>query len=348
MARTAGLMPGHARPNHSTMKTLLVSSMIGMTACAGSGGGGGGAADLPLIVPPVRAAAPSSFQVAAHAARRAAADGELSATEFRNRFFNPAGGPTEVFQILAGIDARLAEINAGGADRRPACLDQAPVSYTLSVFGQDVPFAAQCYRRFGAAPSGAPAAFMEFGKLDGVSYLFVTGGAARVAARVTPVAGTSDVEVDAWYGVGYTNATCGTDGTFDGCSYAATVIHADPTTRAFEMAVAGIGVGFCGISMRSDGTSIYGAGSIDMGATCRARATLCVSAGDLAAPGACDAITSFTVPALGRNAGAGAHEFGASGYPVMPNITLDGTPTDSLGFGPATAPTEGVGDFDAP
>jgi hypothetical protein len=330
------------------MKTLILSSLIGVMACGAGSGGGDASSELPLIVPPVRAAAPASFQVAAGAARRAAADAGLSATEFRDRFFNPAGGPTEVFQILGAIDGRLAEINDTGSTKQRSCLDQVPVAYTLSVFGQDIPFAAQCYRRFGTTPSGGPAAFMQFGKLDGVTYLFVTGGAARVAARVTPVAGTTDVMVDAWYGVGYTNATCGTDGTFDGCSYAVTEIHADPTTRAFEMAVAGIGVGFCGISMRSDGGSIYGSGSVDMGATCQDPSTLCVSAGDLTAAGACDAITSFTVPALGRKAGAGAHAFGASGYPGMPNVTLDGTATDSLGFGPATAPTDGVGDFDAP
>jgi hypothetical protein len=328
-------------------KIVLLSSMIGAAACAGGAGGAGGASvDLPLIVPPVRAATPSSFQAAARTARQANVDGTISATDFRDRFFNPAGGPTEVFQILAGIDARLAEVNAAGPDKQPACLEQAPVDYTLSIFGQDIPFAAQCYRRFGSS-SGGPAAFMQFGQAGGITYLFVTGGAARVAARVTPVGGTTDVEVDAWYGVGYTNAMCGTDGTFDGCSYAATRIHADPTTRAFEMTVAGIGVGYCGISMRSDGASIYGAGSSDMGATCQDRGTLCASASDLTATGACGAIASFTVPALGRRAGAGAHVFGASRYPDAPNITLDGTATDSLGFGPATAPTDGVGDFDA-
>jgi hypothetical protein len=325
------------------MKILVLSCAIGMTACTA----GGAAADLPLIVPPVRAAAPASFQAAAHAARPARADGGISATEFRDRFFNPAGGPTDVFRILADIDARLAEVNTASGDARRPCLDQAPVDHTLHVFGQDVPFAAQCYRRFGAAGASEPPAFMQFGVRDGVTYLFVTGGASRVAARVTPVAGTSDVAVDAWYGVGYTNASCGSDGTFDGCSYAATQIHADPTTRAFEMTVAGIGVGFCGISMRSDGASIHGAGSGDMGETCRDEATLCVSAGDLTAPGACGGIAAFTLPALGRRAGAGAHVFGASQYPAAPNITLDGTPGDSLGFGPGTAPTEGVGDFDA-
>jgi hypothetical protein len=325
------------------LKHALLASMICAAACTG---GGGASVDLPLIVPPVRAATPSSFQVAAHAARQAAAEGTISASDFRDRFFNPSGGPTEVFQILAGIDARLDEVNSAGGDKQHACLEQAPVDYMLSMFGQDVPFAAQCYRRFGTSGSG-PAAFMQFGQRDGVTYLFVTGGAARVAARVTPVAGTTDVEVDAWYGVGYTNAMCGTDHSFDGCSYAATQIHADPTKHAFEMTVAGIGVGFCGISMRSDGVSIYGAGSSDMGATCQDRATLCASASDLSAPGACDAIASFTLPALGRQAGAGAHAFGASRYPDAPNIALDATATDSLGFGPAMAPTAGVGYFDA-
>jgi hypothetical protein len=335
---------GPAGRTTAVMKTLILSSVIGVTACAG---GGGRSADLPLIVPPVRTAAPASFQAAAGAVRRAQLDEPLSATEFRDRFFNPAGGPTDVFQMLAGIDARLAELNTAGSDGSRPCLDQAPVAYTLSLFGQDVAFAAQCYRQFSAASSTSPAGFLQFGQRDGITYLYVTGGASRVAARITPVAGTADVSVDAWYGVGYTNASCGTDGSFDGCSYAAAALHADPTIHAFEMTVAGIGVGFCGISMRSDGASIHGVGSIDMGATCRDQAALCVSASDLTAAGSCDAIASFTLPALGRRAGAGAHVFGASTYPTAPNITLDGTASDSLGFGPATAPTPGVGDFDA-
>jgi len=54
----------------------------------------------------------------------------------------------------------------------------------------------------------------------------------------------------------------------------------------------------------------------------------------------------YTLPAVGRLAGAGAHAFGASQYPDTPNITLDGTDGDSLHFAPL-APTAGVGDFDA-
>ncbi|MEO8551431.1 MAG: hypothetical protein ABI678_15745 [Kofleriaceae bacterium] len=263
----------------------------------------------------------------------------LSASEFRDRFFNPAGGPTDVFRILTSVDDRLTELASAGD---APCLTQAPVMYPLAPFGQDVTFAAQCYRSFGTT---TPPAFMQFGQIDDATYLYVTGGATRVAARVT---GTSDAPiVDVWYGVGYTNATCGMDGTFDGCSYAATQIHAEPAAGAFEMSVAGIGVGYCGVQIHADGTSLYGIGSTDMGASCNAPATLCVDASDLTMTGTCDALSTFSIPALGRASGMGAHAFGATMYPATPNITLDGTAQDSLGFGPGDAPTAGVADFDA-
>jgi hypothetical protein len=106
------------------------------------------------------------------------------------------------------------------------------------------------------------------------------------------------------------------------------------------MAVAGIGVGFCGVQFASDGTRLWAVGSGDMGATCNTRATACVSATDLSTTDGCT--QTFALPALGRQAGSGAHEFGASTYPDVLAITLDGTDTDSLHFGPE-APTAGVG-----
>jgi hypothetical protein len=143
--------------------------------------------------------------------------------------------------------------------------------------------------------------------------------------------------VNAWYGVGYTNAAgCGGGGTFDDCSYALAKLHANSSSQAFEMAVAGIGVGFCGVQFASDGMALWAVDSGDMGATCNARATLCVSATDLATPVPCGS-ASYALPALGRRAGARAHEFGASQYPDAPNLTLDGTETDSLHFRPGRA-----------
>src|SRR5262249_39790111 len=134
-------------------------------------------------------------------------------------------------------------------------------------------------------------------------------------------------------------------GTFDDCSYAITELHANPATKAFEMSVAGIGVGFCGVQFASDGTLLHGVGSTDMGTTCNPAAILCASASDLADSDPSTSPTSQP-PALGRRAGPGAHSFGASCYPDVPNITLDGTTSDSLYFAPL-APTAGVGNFEA-
>ena len=321
------------------MHTLALGGfLIASIGCAANGAG----VDLPLISPPVRSATPSGLQ---STARRVVPglDATLRAQDVRERFFS-GSGPTDLMTILASIDQRLAEVNT--ADHHAACVDQAPVSYTIHPAGHDVELSAQCYRRFSGAPAGDPA-FMQFGVRDGKTSLYVAVGAARLAALVTPIDGTTDHIVDAWYGVGYTNAaSCGSTGTFDDCSYAITELHANPATKAFEMSVAGIGVGFCGIQFASDGTLLHGVGSGDMGAQCNAAATLCAAAADLAPSDMCGT-AGYTLPAVGRLAGAGAHAFGASQYPDTPNITLDGSDGDSLHFAPL-APTAGAGDFDAP
>lgn len=294
-----------------------------------------------MISPPVRAATPTGLQAPAARRLAAAVDAALPPSELHDRFFS-GSGPTDLMTLLAQIDQRLAEVN--GTDRHPACLDQAPVSYTITPAGQSVELSAQCYRRFSGATAGATA-FLQFGVRDDKTSLYVAVGAARLAAVIAPVAGSMEHTVDAWYGVGYTNATgCGSTGTFDDCSYALAELHADPSSKRFEMAVAGIGVGFCGVQFASDGTLLWAVGSGDMGTTCNARTTACVTATDLATTDSCT--PSYALPAIGRHAGAGAHQFGASAYPDAPNVTLDGTASDSLHFGPET-PTASAGDFDA-
>ncbi|HEY0478238.1 MAG TPA: hypothetical protein VGD37_12020 [Kofleriaceae bacterium] len=319
------------------MRTAIICGLVTFIGCSTSVP----VSELPLISPPVRAATPSGLRAAAARWTGSATVDMLRASDLRERFFH--AGPTDLMAILGSIDQRLAEVNS--ADQHPACLDQVPVAYTITPFGHEHELTAQCYRRFSPS-AAADDGFLQFGERDGTISLYVAVGAARLAAVVTPIAGSTDHVVDAWYGVGYTNATgCGTSGTFDDCSYAVTQLHADPATKAFEMSVAGIGVGFCGVQFASDGTVLYGVGSTDMGEQCNAPATLCVSAGDLDAAATCGA-PDYHLPALGRHAGAGAHTFGASQYPDAPNITLDGTASDSLHFGP-TGPTSGAGDFDA-
>ena len=120
-------------------------------------------------------------------------------------------------------------------------------------------------------------------------------------------------------------------------------VSADAGAGTLDFVAAGTGLGYCGAQLRSDGTSIYATGSVDSGATCGAVDTLCVLASDAATATTCSgAVTAFALGAFGRKAATGAHESAASLYPAAPNVTLDGTATDAVHFGP-TVPTPGVG-----
>lgn len=291
---------------------------------------------IPLISPPVKDATPSALLVSTGLALT------LPASDFQSRFFSE--GPTAIFNILDDIDGRIAGMNSRGNDNKPACLSQAAVPYTIEAFGTSIPFFAQCYEKLGAGTAHDPQ-LIQFAVVDGVTYLYQAVGQARAAAIVTPIVGTADqYKVQIWMGVGYLN-TEGCSDTFDGCSYGVIRIEANSSDHSFEMAVAGVGFGYCGAQLKSDGTNIYAKGSLD-GPGCAAPDTLCVKASDLAAVAECSAITTFSLPTLGRNVTEGAHVSAASLYPEVPNVTLTGEAGDSLDFGPAE-PTAGVGDFAA-
>ena len=113
-------------------------------------------------------------------------------------------------------------------------------------------------------------------------------------------------------------------------------ISADPAIHAFEMTAAGAGMGYCGAQYKSDGTNIYGTGSVDMGATCGAIDTICVLASDATTTATCSAgEMTLSLPAIGRKA------YGSNGvslYPASANITLSADGNDDTLFGP-NAPT---------
>jgi hypothetical protein len=309
------------------VKSTHLGWLLFVAAC----GAGGSQVELPLISPPVRAATPAALQSTSRMRTAPSVDDGLSASDLHDRFFS-GSGPTDVMQLMSAVDDRITEINGAASP----CFDAAPVDITITPAGHSVVLPAQCSRTFGSD------GFMQFAVVEGVTSIYVAVGAARFAAIVTPGATADDDAVDAWYGVGYNNAT--SSGSFDAGSYGLTELHASSTTHAFELAVAGIGVGYCGVQLQSDGTSIYAIGSPDMGETCRDASTLCVGASDLTMPGTCTD-PMMQLPPVGRLAGSGAHVFGASTYPTMPNITLDGTATDSLHFGPS-APSDGVTSMD--
>ncbi len=274
----------------------------------------------------------------------------LDAANIKSRFFS--AGPTNIFSILGEIDGRINEINERSRGKDVPCLSQPAVPYTLTPFGQSVPFYAQCVSQVSTptptSATPARAAFFQFGQKDGTTYLYETIGAESIGARVAPVVGSpGQYTVDAWMGVGYENATgCGNGTGFDDCSYGVMALEADSSHLKFELSVAGIGFGYCGAQLKSDSMTVYLKGSGDMGATCNETASLCVAASDVATLVACPS-DSFALPALGRAATSGPNgTWGSSQYPGSGSdaVVLNGTSSDSLSFGPS-APTPGVSDF---
>lgn len=361
------------------MGVFVALAMTLAGGCSSKGGGAG--ANLPLVTPPVRAAAPAGLggtgQAALHHNSLPASSlhlTSLDSSDIKSRFFT--AGPTNIYALLDAIDSRISSLNSQSQDKARPCLNQAPVAYTVSPFGQSVTLYAQCFERIGA-PTATDPAFIQFGQSDGTTYYYSADGAERMAAILTPLAGASGLDagangdaaqvagpvsgtyvVQAWTGVGYSNATsCGNASGFDDCSYGVIELRADSSTLVFEMSIAGIGFGYCGAQLKADAMTVYGTGSIDMATTCAAVDTFCASASDVTSPAACNS-TTFELPALGRvsstgpNAGGPGHAgtpgatWAASQYPggMSNTITLDGTPSDSLAFGP-TSPTPGVSEF---
>lgn len=311
---------------------LLILSLFVVSCDKNSAGSG----TMPLVTPPVRAATPAGFTA------RGVAGRALSSSDFRSRFFS--AGPTNIFGILTDIDSRITGINSRTTPTT-ACSSTTPVAYTINPWGQTVTMYAQCYENVGTG-------LIQWGVKDRVTYLYVAIGATRSAIQITPHATLPDkYQVKAWISLGFTNTTCGTAGTWDGCSYGVMEIAADNSVNTFDFSVAGMGFGYCGAQLKSDGTNVYSKGSADgVGGACNAVDTLCVLASDITTPGTC-ASTTFTVSELGRKAVASSpttvlagamHQ--ASTHPAVPNVTLNGTSTDDINFGPTT-PTAGVTAF---
>lgn len=322
---------------------------------------------LPQLTPLVRAAAPAGLggltptlpRIATGAGNLGVKLSSLDSVDFKSRFFTE--GPTSIYRLLGELDRRIDDINAGSANSSAACLTQPPVAYTVEPFGRSLTFYAQC-------TVGTGSDFFQFGEKEGVFYLYIVGPVQHAAVRLTPLAnvassgdagspiGAGDVDaggasgayyVDAWLGLGYNNAgACGPMSGFDSCSYGVMELHTAPVRRELVLSVAGIGFGYCGAQLKSDGVRVFGRGSLDMGTSCPATSDLCVLASDVSTPSVCSGeLTAFGWPALGRKATMGTRQaFGASLYPggADNQITLDGTATDSLDLGP-TAPAEGVG-----
>lgn len=328
------------------------------SACSKRGPGAG----LPVVTPVVSAAMPAGLKtstllnVVQDVADTYRTQGNfrpfsLNVTEFKSRFFS-ATGPTQVLAtVLPSLDSRITDVNTQTANSNSACISQTPVSYDISVFGQTVTMYAQCYYKIGASYTGDPG-FVQFGVKDKVIYIYAANGAEWAASVVTPIEGsTTDYTILAYLGLGYSNEF-GCSSTWDGCSYGGMILEANSSTKAFELSVAGMGFGYCGAQLKSDGTNIYAEGSVDMGTTCVDSDSICLSATDATTTGTCSTeLSTFALPSLGRKTVASTASlvvgsWAVSKYPASAptgNLTLNGTATDDIHFGPSV-PTTGAGD----
>jgi hypothetical protein len=312
--------------NHSAAIRLigLSASALALSAC-----GKGTEIDIVAFKPPVQEAAGTAL---ATSSLRAPAESSflIDATSIRSRFFS--SGPTDILNILGGLDGRLAEIEERAADSKRACLDSAPVALDVAVFGGTFSMKVQCYDEFGDG-SG----FMIFGRDGSTWYVFERVGAVITAGKATDLGG-GKAEVEVYGGVGISNGA-----NWDSMSYAGYHIKANNSSSTLEMTAAGVGVGYCGVHLKSDGTNLFVYGSPEgAGTACSAIDSACVLTSSLSGSGSCAAIdqTTFGMTGLGRIAvtGATGQSWLSSTYPASgANLTINGTSSDSIHFGPTTA-----------
>jgi len=304
--------------------TLFLSSLLIFTSGCGKGSGGA-TTNYPLFTPPVKSAAPTGFVNGSSFAGIARFPNLLSLdpADFKSRFFTT--GPTDLFQILQAVDDRIAGINSR-ADNFPCETTTTPISYTINPFAAVTPITmyAQCSERMGDG-SG----FDQFAKVGDSFYIYIHIGDGEVAAIASPSqTDSSKTSVQIWASVGLVNLN-GSHGVME--------ISADPATNSFEMTVAGLGMGYCGAQYKSDGTNVYGTGSVDMGATCGSTDTICVLASDASTSATCSAGEKiFSLPAIGRTSSGSS---GASGYPGGASNTINlltSGAQDAVQFGPSS------------
>jgi hypothetical protein len=310
------------------MKKILFSLLLSVLGLIVIRCGSGTNAGIPEVEPPVTAATPSGFT---STRRLGSVVGFRTADidEVQSRFFS--AGPTKISSLLDGIDSRISEINTRSGESTRACLSATAVQQDYTILGSSVSAFFQCYDVFSDSTGG-----MLFGKKDDTWYLYQNSGQVRSLAIVTPVTGQSGkYDVEAWMGVGQANATSSTcSSNWYGCSYGVIHLKANSAESTMEMTVAGTGFGYCGAHLKSDGTNLYVVGSAGQTSngtswTCASSDNVCTLANDTSSAGTCTTIDSndFTLTTLGVT--------GQSG--VGTGVTLNGTSTDSVHFGPAVS-----------
>ena len=296
---------------------------------------------LPALKPPVQASAPRALDATRTKLRLSA----LSVDEITERFFNPDGGPANLYNLLDSVDGRIQGVNTRWS-LFAACINS--TSYTnvsLAAWTGDVVLKVSCAEQWESLNNFTGFILFSRTALNDTHYVFdiyERGPETAVAARSSyhavlvnettrEIANLTVDRVELWYSVGLSNLN-GSHG----------VVHllALPTEGVFEMAVAGNGLGFCGAHLRAEGSVLFSTGSADMGATCSATDTLCSSVNSTESTSGvnCSGVTYALTP-LGRGpyTGPSGTPLGGSAY-ANNTIVLRANGTDDTLFGPATLP----------
>lgn len=282
---------------------------------------------LPLVVPPTKQSAPSAFTAGFSTQRTKFVAEAIEPQTIIDRFFNPAGGPTNLFGILKDVDSRVSGIN-GRLGQFSGCMGRTPTPYTLTTWGTNQTFYAQCSEVWGGSGTG----FDQWAVVGQTFYLYDYSEAGITAAIVYNFNQTVVDKVHIWYSVG------GGPGLRNG-SHAVVEVIGLPKQGVFEMSVAGSGVGFCGAQLKSNNATLNITGSQDMGTTCVAVESTCVSAQNIQHTATCTGtVNSFTLRAIGRMRFNVTHQdYGASAYPAGKhgNVYFAATGKDACNFGPS-------------
>ncbi len=298
---------------------------------------------LPPVKPPVQASAPRALD--ATKTKRRGHLLALNVSEIIDRFFNPAGGPANLYDLLDNVDGRIREVNTRWSLFASCINSTTHVNVTLANWTGGVVLKASCADQWASLNNFTGFIIFSRTATNDTHYVFdiyERGPETAIAARSSyhavlinettrEIANLTVDRVELWYSVGLSSS-----------NFSHGVVHllAQPAEGVFEMAVAGSGLGFCGAHLRAEGSVLFSTGSLDNGVTCAATDTLCssVNSTDTTSGLNCSGVTYALTP-LGRGPFTDLSGTLLAGSAYANNtITLRANGTDDTLFGPSSVP----------
>lgn len=281
---------------------------------------------IPLLKPPVESAAPAGFKLSTRRLLQATSSFNVA----KDRFFR-SQGPSSIYALLDRIDVRTQEVaQRATALENNECIFSSPMEINIDGWpGEALSMSAQCYEVFQEGST-----FMMFSVKEDSAHIYEKDGMVTILAHVDIVDDSVD-KVDIYFSVGtaYNTNQTGSRGLMH--------LEASPKENKFQASMAGIGLGFCGVQIVSDGTKIKIHGSQDgIGGACEDIETICMSA-DLEeelTTNQCDSL-SITIEPLGRQSTTQYRgDLNITGWDAstLPNNNVD--LTSIANFGPSEAP----------